>query len=74
PDFFKVGEKNFLTINEEHSGIIEVTALLKKASWFDKSKRYYLGNTQVHPQGEQDKAIYLKYGQLWLISGPKFEP
>ncbi|MDP1658139.1 MAG: hypothetical protein Q8L73_02160 [Methylotenera sp.] len=71
PELFKPGVAKFLTINEEHSGIIEVTALLKAASWFDKNKRYFLGNTQVHPQGEVDKALYLKHGQIWLISGPK---
>jgi len=69
PDFFRVGEKQFLSMNEEHSGIIEITHLVKKASWFAQNKRYFLGNTQVHPQGEADQAIYMKYGQIWMISG-----
>lgn len=71
PIFFKVGEKEFLSVNEEHSGIIEITHLVRKASWFEQNKRYFLGNTQVHPQSEADQAIYMKYGQIWMISGQK---
>jgi hypothetical protein len=58
----------FLTRDEEHSGIIEVTPLLKAASWFDPSRRYYLGTTQVH-RPHEDEAL-VEYGQLWLLSGP----
>jgi hypothetical protein len=65
---FKTGAAGFMTIDEEHSGIIEVTALLGKASWFDARRRYYLGTTQVHLQHVD--ANLVEHGQLWLISGP----
>lgn len=65
---FKSGAAEFMTIDEEHSGIIEVTALLSKASWFKADHRYYLGTTQVHLQHADENL--LEHGQLWLISGP----
>lgn len=67
-EFFKVGGKYFMATDEEHSGIIEVTALLAKASWFDAKRRYYLGTTQAHLKHVDEKLV--EYGQLWLISGP----
>jgi hypothetical protein len=66
--FFKTGATDFMTIDEEHSGMIEVTALLRSASWFDAKRRYYLGTTQAHL--EYADASKVQHGQLWLISGP----
>jgi hypothetical protein len=57
-----------ITDDEEHSGIIEVTELVRKASWFDPSKLYYLGTTQAHHTHPDPELV--SYGQLWLISGP----
>lgn len=57
-----------ITDDEEHSGIIEITDLLTTASWFDASKRYYLGTTQAHHDHPDPELV--SYGQLWLISGP----
>jgi hypothetical protein len=57
-----------MTIDEEHSGIIEVTTLLRKATWFDATRRYYLGTTQAHLENADAKLV--EHGQLWLISGP----
>jgi len=68
PDLEKPGATDFMTIDEEHSGIIEVTALLTKASWFDAQRRYYLGTTQAHLKHAD--ATLVEHGQLWLISGP----
>ena len=68
PKLFKTGATDFMTIDEEHSGIIEVTALLAKASWFDSKRRYYLGTTQAHLRHADEKLV--EHGQLWLISGP----
>ena len=65
---FKPGAADFMTTDEEHSGIIEVTALLSKASWFDSKRRYYLGTTQAHKPHADTSLV--EYGQLWLISGP----
>jgi hypothetical protein len=68
PDLFKPGAADFMTIDEEHSGIVEVTSLLRKASWFDTNHRYYLGTTQAHLDHKDTKLV--EHGQLWLISGP----
>ena len=65
---FKANAADFMTIDEEHSGIIEVTELLRKASWFDAKRRYYLGTTQAHLKHNDDKLV--EHGQLWMISGP----
>lgn len=68
PARFRQGDADFMTQDEEHSGIIEVTDLLSSASWFDNRRRYYLGTTQVHlPHSDPD---LVEHGQLWLISGP----
>ena len=68
PDLFKPAAADFMTIDEEHSGIVEVTSLLRKASWFDTNHRYYLGTTQAHLDHKDTKLV--EHGQLWLISGP----
>ena len=68
PALFKNGGSDFMTLDEEHSGIIEVTDLLRKASWFDAKRRYYLGTTQAHKPHSDSSLV--EYGQLWMISGP----
>lgn len=65
---FTVGNSAFMTLDEEHSGIIEITPLLANASWFDPKRRYYLGTTQAHLTHEDEALV--EYGQLWLLSGP----
>jgi hypothetical protein len=69
PALFSVGQSGFMTTDEEHSGIVEVTALLQQASWFDAKRRYYLGTTQAHVA--HAKSDLVEHGQLWLISGPR---
>jgi len=69
-ELFKPGASAFMTSDEEHSGIIEVTDLLRKASWFDAKRRYYLGTTQAH-KAHADSSL-VEYGQLWMMSGPAF--
>lgn len=68
PVLFKKGGSAFMTLDEEHSGIVEVTDLLRKTSWFDSKRRYYLGTTQAHLPNSN--ASLVEYGQLWLMSGP----
>ncbi|MCX7190365.1 MAG: hypothetical protein NTU92_08345 [Methylotenera sp.] len=68
PKLFKTGATDFMTTDEEHSGMIEVTALLSKATWFNSKRRYYLGTTQAHLRHADEKLV--EHGQLWLISGP----
>jgi hypothetical protein len=58
-----------MSLDEEQSGIVEVTQLLSKAPWFDIGRRYYLGVIQIH-QKHSDPAL-VEYGQLYLFSGPK---
>ncbi len=66
-----VDEKSpsFMTLDEEQSGILEVTPLVTKAPWFDGARRYYLGVMQIH-QRHPDSAL-VEYGQLYLLSGPR---
>lgn len=66
---FAEGGPAFMTRDEEHSGIIEVTEILQAATWFDPARRYYLGTTQAH-RPHPDEAM-VEYGQLWLLSGPR---
>ncbi len=58
----------FLTQDEENSGIIEITDLVRKAPWFEASKRYFLGSLQVHAKSSDIELV--EGGQLYLISGP----
>jgi hypothetical protein len=69
-ELFKPGASAFMTSDEEHSGIVEVTDLLRKASWFDAKRRYYLGTTQAHKPHADSSLV--EYGQVWMISGPAF--
>jgi hypothetical protein len=69
PALFSAGQTGFMTTDEEHSGIVEVTALLQQASWFDAKRRYYMGTTQAHVA--HAKSDLVEHGQLWLISGPR---
>ncbi|MDQ3580628.1 MAG: hypothetical protein M3495_02925 [Pseudomonadota bacterium] len=36
------------TIDEEGSGVIEITRIVKAAPWFTPDRRYYLGTAQAH--------------------------
>ena len=53
--------------DEEHSGIIEVTNLVRPASWFQAGRRYFLGVTQAHYPipGE-----LVEGGQFYLLASP----
>jgi hypothetical protein len=59
---------NFLTIDEESSGIIEVTDIVKSAWWFEHGRRYFLADLQDHHliPGEE-----VEGGQLYLVASPK---
>jgi hypothetical protein len=68
PARFSAGPPAGLTIDEESSGIIEVTDLVKSANWFEKGRRYFLADVQAHYAipGE-----LVEGGQLLLIASPK---
>ena len=78
---FQPDAANFLTQDEENSGIIEVTDLVKSAKWFEKGRRYFLADTQAHysinntnnPQGFENPDELVEGGQLYLISSPSQE-
>lgn len=70
PEYFvDANSPSFMTVDEEQSGIMEVTALVVDAPWFDAERRYYLGVTQIH--APHPDAALVEYGQLYLLSGPK---
>jgi hypothetical protein len=67
-DRFLPGAPNFLTRDEENSGVIEVTDIVASANWYEPGRRYYLGNMQAHYNipGE-----LVQGGQLYLMASPK---
>ena len=70
PEFFQdQSHANFLTMDEEHSGIIDITHLVTGAPWYKKDERYFLGSLQIHKKIDDPELVEL--GELYLISGPK---
>lgn len=65
------GDKNslaYMTQDEENSGVVEITDLVRKAPWFRANKRYFLGSLQVHAKSSDLELV--EGGQLYLITGP----
>jgi hypothetical protein len=67
-NFINKGSSEYLTQDEENSGVIEVTDLVKEAVWFDAKRRYFLGAIQIHAKSNDPELV--EDGQLYLISGP----
>jgi nitrous oxide reductase accessory protein NosL len=65
---FLPGAAGFLTQDEENSGVIEVTDMVRNANWYEDGRRYYLGNMQAHYDipGE-----LVQGGQVYLMASPK---
>jgi hypothetical protein len=65
---FVSGTPGFLTQDEENSGVIEVTDIVKNANWYEAGRRYYLGNMQAHYAipGE-----LVEGGQVYLMASPR---
>jgi hypothetical protein len=65
---FLSGAVGFLTQDEENSGVIEVTNIVRDANWYEAGRRYYLAVTQAHYAlpGE-----LVEGGQLYLMASPK---
>jgi hypothetical protein len=61
----------FLTIDEESSGIIEVTQLVKAASWFKRGRRYYLGVMQAHYPHPDPELV--EGGQFFIMQSSKVQ-
>ena len=68
PTFFSTSSPTYLTSTEELSGIIDVTAVVKPAPWFQTRRRYYLATIMDH-SSEPDPEL-VQGGQLYLLSGP----
>jgi hypothetical protein len=66
--FLNHESKTFMTEDEEQSGILEVTDVVRTAPWFNVGKRYYLGVAQAHKAHPAPALV--EYGQLYLITGP----
>ena len=64
---FQPGAPGFLTQDEENSGVIEVTDIVRNANWYEAGRRYYLGNMQAHYEipGE-----LVQGGQVYLMASP----
>jgi hypothetical protein len=69
-DRFLPGAPNFLTVDEENSGVIEVTELVASAQWYEPGRRYYLTNTQAHYNIVDDPEL-VQGGQVQMIVSPK---
>lgn len=57
------------TDDEEHSGIIEVTNLVRHARWYENGRQYFLAVLQAHD--EELGGEFVEGGQLYLIVSPK---
>ncbi len=65
--FVDKNSAQFMTQDEENSGIVEITELVSQAPWAQVGKRYFLGVLQVH--AKLDDAELIENGQLYLLSG-----
>ncbi|MCI0351173.1 MAG: DUF839 domain-containing protein [Acidobacteriales bacterium] len=54
-------------VDEESSGIIEVTDIVKSANWFEQGRRYFLADMQAH---YSEPGELVEGGQLYLIASP----
>ena len=64
---FTPGAPGFLTRAEENSGVIEVTELVRSASWYQAGRRYYLGTNQAH---YSLPGALVEGGQWYLLASP----
>ena len=56
------------SVDEESSGIIDVTDIVRSAHWYEQGRRYFLATFQAHYPipGE-----LVEGGQLYLIASPR---
>jgi hypothetical protein len=54
--------------DEESSGVIDVTEIVKSANWYEQGRRYYLADIQTH-YGIAGELV--EGGQLYLIASPR---
>lgn len=71
-DRFLLDAPNFLTQDEENSGVIDVTDIVVNANWYEAGRRYYLTNTQAHYNIVNDPEL-VQGGQVQMIISPKID-
>jgi hypothetical protein len=64
---FLSGAPNFLTIDEESSGILDVTDLVRHARWYQKGRQYFLADMQAH---YDIPGALVQGGQFYLVASP----
>ncbi|WP_296751164.1 alkaline phosphatase PhoX [Thiobacillus sp.] len=65
---FLPGAPDFLTRDEENSGVIDVTDIVANATWYEAGRRYYLTNTQAHYSKPGER---VQGGQVQMIVSPR---
>jgi hypothetical protein len=58
-----------ITTDEEGSGVIDITDLVRSAWWFERGRRYYLGDMQVGIVNPDPELVAA--GQLYLFASPR---
>jgi len=63
--FAQLSSDQFLTQDEENSGIIEITALVSDTPWAVAGRRYFLASLQIHAKSSDAELV--QGGQLYLL-------
>lgn len=63
--FAQLSSDQFLTQDEENSGIIEITALVSDTAWAVAGRRYFLASLQIHAKSSDAELV--QGGQLYLL-------
>lgn len=63
--FRQLSSQDFLTQDEENSGIIEITDLLTHAPWYVAGRHYFLSTLQIHAPVADSELV--QGGQLYLL-------
>jgi hypothetical protein len=66
--FVDKNSPDFMTQDEENSGITEITDLVGNAIWAKPGRRYFIGVLQVHAKNADPELV--EDGQLYLIESP----
>ena len=68
PERFAPPTPNPFNVDEENSGVIEVTDIVQSARWYEPGRRYFLADMQAHYliPGE-----LVEGGQLYLFASPR---
>jgi hypothetical protein len=83
-EFFKVGAPKFITRDEESSGVVDATDIMRKGA--DDKNAYYLYNAQIHATPTASRpdlagnasaaaalALTVEGGQVYLLTIPNWD-